>query len=98
MVCEAGLADRSTLVTETNGTGPFVVDKVVANDHYTYKVRKGYKWGPDGATTSEAGTSAFVEFRVIANETTAANLLLSGEVNAALIIGPDAARLEGKDL
>ncbi len=34
-----------------------------------------------------------VEFRVIPNETTAANLLVSGDINAAQIVGPDAARL-----
>ena len=93
MVCDKGLADRESIVTATDGTGPFVLDEAVANDHYTYSVRDGYKWGPDGATTDEKGMPAQVEFRVIPNETTAANLLVSGDINAAQIVGPDAARL-----
>ncbi|GAA3659052.1 ABC transporter substrate-binding protein [Microbacterium marinilacus] len=97
MICDAGLADRSTLVEGTNGSGPFVISDVASNDHYTYAIREGYAWGPDGATTAEEGMPAIVEFRVVPNETTAANLLLSGDINAARIIGPDAARLEGKE-
>jgi len=93
MVCDNGLEDRTSIVTATDGTGPFVLDEAVANDHYTYSVREGYTWGPDGATTAEKGTPAKVEFRVIPNETTAANLLVSGDINAAQIVGPDAARL-----
>jgi peptide/nickel transport system substrate-binding protein len=93
MVCDKGLDDRSSIVTATDGTGPFILDEAVANDHYTYTVREGYSWGPDGATTGETGTPAKVEFRVIPNETTAANLLVSGDINAAQIVGPDAARL-----
>ncbi|WP_127794319.1 ABC transporter substrate-binding protein [Agromyces sp. LHK192] len=97
MVCDAGLADRSTLVEGTDGTGPYTVAEVASNDHYSYEVRDGYAWGPDGATTDEPGMPASVELRVVPNETTAANLLLSGDVNAALVIGPDAERLAGKE-
>ena len=32
--------------------------------------------------------------KIVENETTAANLLLSGDVNAAPILGPDAERLD----
>jgi peptide/nickel transport system substrate-binding protein len=98
MVCDAGLADRSTLADATNGTGPFVLTEAVANDHYTYEVNKDYAWGPDGATTAEDGTPAKVVMRIIPNATTAANLVLSGEANAGQVIGPDAARLEGAKL
>ncbi|MER7798589.1 ABC transporter substrate-binding protein, partial [Microbacterium sp. NPDC096154] len=97
MVCDAGLADRSTLAEGTDGTGPYTVTDVASNDHYTYEVRDDYAWGPDGATTTEPGVPSTVEFRVIPNETTAANLLLSGDINAARIIGPDAARLAGTE-
>ncbi|WP_430647804.1 ABC transporter substrate-binding protein [Agromyces sp. GXS1127] len=97
MVCDAGLADRSLLVEGADGTGPYTVAEVASNDHYSYDVREGYDWGPDGATTAEPGTPAVVELRVVPNETTAANLLLSGDVNAALVIGPDAERLTGKE-
>ncbi|MDT0157962.1 ABC transporter substrate-binding protein [Microbacterium sp. ARD32] len=97
LVCDAGLADRSTLVTATDGTGPFTLDEAVSNDHYSYAVREDYAWGPDGAGTDQAGTPAVVDLKVIPNETTAANLLVAGDINAARIIGPDADRLAGKE-
>ncbi|GAA4704901.1 peptide/nickel transport system substrate-binding protein [Promicromonospora umidemergens] len=98
MVCDSGLADRDTLAAGTAGTGPFVLDEAVPDDHYTYSVREGYTWGPDGATTTEPGTPATVNVRIVANETTSANLLLSGEVNAVQVIGPDTERLEAAGL
>ncbi|MDE0545418.1 ABC transporter substrate-binding protein [Microbacterium sp. C7(2022)] len=93
MVCDAGMDDRSTLASATNGTGPYVLTEAVPNDHYTYEVREDYTWGPDGATTAETGVPASVVVRVVENETTAANLLLSGEVNAGGTGGADAQRL-----
>lgn len=98
MVCQSGLDDRDSLKDATAGTGPFVLEEVVPGDSYTYAVREGYTWGPDGASTDEAGTPATVTLRIIANETTAANELLAGTLNAAQIIGADSERLEGADL
>jgi peptide/nickel transport system substrate-binding protein len=98
MVCQSGLDDRDSLKDATAGTGPFVLEEVVPGDSYTYTVREGYTWGPDGASTDEAGTPATVTLRIIANETTAANEVLSGTLNAAQVIGADAERLEGADL
>lgn len=94
MVCDAGLKDRASLKSATNGTGPYVLKEAVPGDHYTYEVRKGYAWGPGGATTSAHGIPATIEVKIIPNETTAANQLLSGAINAAAVVGPDAARLE----
>lgn len=98
MVCDAGLKDRSMLKSASSGTGPYVLDDVAAGDHYTYQVREGYTWGPDGATTDEPGTPAKVNVRVITNETTAANELLAGSINAAKVLGPDRDRLAKSDL
>jgi peptide/nickel transport system substrate-binding protein len=93
MVCDAGMKDRSTLKAGTSGTGPYTLEEAVPGDHYTYAVRKDYAWGPGGAKTSAKGTPATIEVKVVANETTAANQLLSGALNAAAIVGPDADRL-----
>ena len=82
-MCAAGLADRSILAAGTNGTGPFVLEEAVANDHYTFSARDDYAWGPDGPTSELAGFPSEVVVRIIENESTAANLLLSGEVNIA---------------
>jgi peptide/nickel transport system substrate-binding protein len=54
-------------------------------------VRKDYHWGPKGATT--APLPAKVVYRIVPNETTAANLLLTHAINIATIIGPDRSRL-----
>jgi peptide/nickel transport system substrate-binding protein len=94
IVCAKGLADRSILASGTDGTGPFVLTDAVPNDHYSFTVRDGYAWGPDGATTDVPGFPAAAEVRIVENESTAANLLLSGEVNAAEVAGPDRQRLE----
>ncbi|WP_120004819.1 ABC transporter substrate-binding protein [Nesterenkonia muleiensis] len=94
MVCDAGLADREALSSEVFGTGPYELAEAAPGDRYTYERREGYAWGPGGISNDEPGMPADVQLRVIENETTAANLLLSGEINAASILGPDAQRLE----
>jgi peptide/nickel transport system substrate-binding protein len=93
LVCSKGLADRSILDHGTDGTGPYKLTGAVAGDHYTFAVRKGYKWGPGGATTAVSGLPAKVNIKVVTNETTAANLLLTGGVNLATVGGPDRTRL-----
>lgn len=98
MVCDSGLANRAGLATKTAGTGPFVLKEAVSGDHYVYDVRKGYTWGPDGAATAAKGMPGQVNVKIIANETTAANELLSGSTNAATIVGPDTKRLQAAKL
>lgn len=87
MVCESGLADRAALASETHGTGPFVLTETSPGSSYVYEVREDYAWGPDGAATSETGTPDAVNVHVVANDTTAANQLLTGELNAATVTG-----------
>ena len=98
MVCPSGMADRSSLARATHGTGPYQLSEVVASDHYTYTKRPGYTWGPGGASTATAGLPDTVVAKVVPNLTTAANLLLSGGLNAATVIGPDAERLKKSNL
>jgi peptide/nickel transport system substrate-binding protein len=98
LVCDAGLKDRDSLAKSSSGTGPYTLEEAAPGDHYSYAVREDYAWGPGGATTSETGTPAAIEAKVVTNETTAANQLTSGEINAAGIIGPDAARLAAADI
>jgi len=98
MVCASGLADRTKLAASTDGTGPYELTEAVPSDHYTYTKRDGYSWGPDGAGTDTKGLPDEIVVQVVQNETTAANLLLSGDVNAAQVIGPDADRLDQQGL
>ena len=98
MVCRSGLDDRASLKDHTAGTGPFVLESATPGDEYVYTVRDGYTWGPDGASTADKGTPAKVVVKIVENESTAANLLLSGDLNSSQIGGPDAARLEATGL
>jgi peptide/nickel transport system substrate-binding protein len=98
IVCAKGLADPNSLVKATDGTGPFQLTEYVPDDHLTLKVRKDYRWGPNGASADVSGLPAKVVLKIITNETTAVNLLLSGELNAAELTGPDRARLDGQGM
>jgi peptide/nickel transport system substrate-binding protein len=98
MVCQAGLEDRSKLATATIGTGPYELTEAVPGDRYTYKLRSGYNWGPDGQSTDGSEMPATVVIAVIDNETTVANMLLAKEINAGLVTGADSERLIAADL
>ena len=98
IICAAGLADRASLANKTVGTGPYVLSEAAPGDHYTYTIRDGYTWGPDGATTATAGMPASVVLRIVENSATATNLLLTGDINAAIVTGADAQRLAQEDL
>lgn len=93
IVCPSGTANRASLAKATAGTGPYQLTEAAPGDHYTYKIRDGYTWGPGGATTATNGLPDTVVVKVVENESTAANLLLSGGLNASAILGPDADRL-----
>jgi peptide/nickel transport system substrate-binding protein len=96
IVCAKGLANRGSLGKGTFGSGPYKLVGLVPGDHYTFQLRKGYTWGPGGATS--AGMPAQVVLKVVSNESTQANLLLTGGLNAANISGADRKRLNSKKL
>jgi peptide/nickel transport system substrate-binding protein len=98
IVCEKGLTDRSLLAKGQEGTGMFTISDAVANDHYTLIRRKDFTWGPGNWDPKQKGLPDKVTFKVIQNETTSANLLLSGQVNAASVLGPDQQRLMSQNL
>ncbi|MEV4346960.1 ABC transporter substrate-binding protein [Actinoplanes sp. NPDC049596] len=89
IVCAKGMADRTKLKQAADGTGLYTVTEAVPDDHYTLTRRKDVQ--------APVGQPEKVVIRVITNETTTANLLLSGEVNAARFTGPDSQRLQGGD-
>jgi peptide/nickel transport system substrate-binding protein len=92
IVCGQGMAHPSMLTSKSDGTGPFVLQSA-SQTSYTYVVRKGYTWGPNGASTSAPGTPAKIVLDIVTNPTTAANLLLAGQLSATQVLGPDAKRL-----
>lgn len=97
IVCAKGMADRGILERGADGTGMFTLTEAVAGDHYTLTRREDYAWGP-GDWRAEPGQPDTVVIRIVANESTAANLLLSGDANAAGFVGPDQRRLHAQRL
>ena len=93
IVCAKGTANRKLLVHGTDGTGPFTLVDSVASDHYTFAVRKGYQWGPNGTSTNTPGFPAKVVFKVVQSDTTADNLFLNGQLNEVELVGVDRERL-----
>jgi peptide/nickel transport system substrate-binding protein len=98
IVCDKGMKDRKLLKQGSEGTGMFKVAEAVPGDHYTLTRRKEYAWGPGDFKADQPGLPDKVVLKVVANETTAANLLISGQVNIAAISGPDKQRLEAQKL
>lgn len=98
IVCQSALDDFDSIADATAGTGPYVLTDAVAGQTYTFTVRDDYTWGPDGATTAEQGIPETIVLRVIKDDTTRANLLLSGEINYAPVAGQDRSRLDAQSL
>jgi len=98
MICQKGLDNPGQLASKTFGTGPFILTKATAGAEYQFKAREGYAWGPDGAATDRAGFPKGVDVKVVDNETTAANLMLSGDLNLGVFTTRGAyERLTGDD-
>ncbi len=93
IVCPAGIANPKLMDTQPAGSGPYKLGEAVAGDHFTWALRPEYTWGPFGITAKTAGVPETVIYRVVANNTTAANLFLTGGLDVGTMDGPDVARL-----
>lgn len=93
IVCPAGINNPADLQTRTFGSGPFVIESVNRGDSTTLRVRPEWKWGAYGITAKTPGFPDRLVFKVVANDTTAANLLLTGGLDLARVDGPDVRRL-----
>jgi peptide/nickel transport system substrate-binding protein len=98
IVCGKGFANRKLLAAGSDGTGMFTIKDAVAGDRITLTRRKDYAWGPGDWKADQKGLPDTVVLKIVSNETTTANLLLSGGVNAATIAGPDAQRLSSSGI
>ncbi|MFF9349458.1 ABC transporter substrate-binding protein [Streptomyces sp. NPDC014734] len=92
LLCRKSLAAPDALAKATNASGPYRLTEAVPGDHYTYVRRDGYAWGPRGSTAADLPGK--VVFKVVPNESTAANLLMSGQIHGAVINGADQDRLD----
>lgn len=93
MVCGKGLKDRSALAHGTSGSGPFQLTSAKPNQSYTFALRKHYAWGPGGAGTDDRAPGRVV-LKVVPSEQTAANMMISDQLNGAMLNGPDRARMQ----
>ncbi|GHF97259.1 ABC transporter substrate-binding protein [Streptomyces hydrogenans] len=91
LVCRKALTDPSRLSRATAATGAYRLTEAVPGDHYTY-VRRTDPAGTGSAPADVAGPEKLV-FKVVADESTTANLLLGGQIDAGQVNGPDAERL-----
>jgi peptide/nickel transport system substrate-binding protein len=92
IVCPAGLANPKQLSSKMFGSGPYTLTSIVPGDHATFKLRPEWKWGPNGSTAKDLPQTLVL--KVVAQETTAANLLLTGGLDIGNVTGPDIARLK----
>lgn len=98
MVCAKGLANPKSLKNATNGTGLYKLASSSPGSSYRYVKRSDYTWGPGGATSRTPGLPDTVKVRVITDETTAANLLVTKDINSAVITGAGRERLDSMKL
>lgn len=94
IICPAGLQPGADFTKQSYGSGPWIFESAVQGSEYVVKKRDGWNWGPEGRTSSASGFPDRVVFKVVANETTAANLLLTGGLDISLVNGADVKRLE----
>lgn len=92
LVCPAGLKDVKALASTPQGTGPYLLGEAVRGDHYTLNRRAGGYVLPDGITPEQLPKTIVV--KVSESASTTANLLLTGGVDIASVLGEDHTRLD----
>ncbi|SDK02067.1 ABC transporter substrate-binding protein [Streptomyces indicus] len=95
IICPKALKDESLLKSggKGAGTGRWWLDKSTAGSAYTLAGRDGYTWGAKYKKAPAGDAPKTVVMKILPNESTMANELLSGSLDYAGITGPDAARL-----
>jgi peptide/nickel transport system substrate-binding protein len=95
IVCPAGLAavarDPHALEAAVYGSGPYTLVSAAHADQIVMKLRPDWKWGPNGRTAKQLPDTEV--WKVITDDTTAANLLLTGGLDVSIVSGPDVDRL-----
>lgn len=93
IVCPAGLASGADLENHSYGSGPYTLVSAKHGDGAELKLKSNWKWGPNGVTASTHGLPSTIQMKIINNETTAANQLLTGGLDISLVRGVDQTRL-----
>jgi peptide/nickel transport system substrate-binding protein len=85
--CGAGADNPAGLTTTSSGSGPFVLQTATSGSQYVMTKRSGFPG------SNAQGVPDQVVMKIVDTESTAANLLLSSGINAAVINGPDRSRV-----
>ena len=94
IVCPKGLV-AGALSDAAYGTGAYKIASEDRASSITLKLRPEWSWGPGGRTAK--GLPGTLVYKIVSNETTAANLLLTGGLDVARIQGQDVQRLLAND-
>jgi peptide/nickel transport system substrate-binding protein len=89
IVCPGGLEHPKGLLTHSYGTGPYVAASQVVGSSYTFRRRAGHHWGPSYPDQPEGDLPDKMVVKVVADNTTAANLLATGALDVATFTSDD---------
>jgi peptide/nickel transport system substrate-binding protein len=93
IICPAGLKNPSALKTGMFGSGPYELVSAHHGDRVIYKKRANWNWGPVGSTPPSELPQTLI-YKIVADQSTAANLVSSGEANLAEVDGTNGDRLK----
>lgn len=95
IICPSGLANKKGLGSAPAGSGPYELNASASQrgSSYVFERRKDYNWGPNGWSTGENGVASKIVFDVATEETTAANMFTTGQVQIAPIAGINETRV-----
>jgi peptide/nickel transport system substrate-binding protein len=95
IICPAGLealkSDPQALNKQAYGTGPYTLVSATHGDSVVYQKNPKWVWGPPGTNIKTMPDQLI--YKIIPDQTTAANLILTGGLDFGTILGPDVARL-----
>jgi peptide/nickel transport system substrate-binding protein len=94
IVCPKGLEDPKALATTPLGTGPYTLESQKRGESYTFKLRTDYVGYPEGVAAKDM--PATVVLRVVPDDSTQTNLLLSNELTVANLQGQSIKRVRGQ--
>jgi peptide/nickel transport system substrate-binding protein len=100
IVCPAGLAaiaaDPHAFDSNAYGSGPYQIVSAQHAGDIVLKKNTQWTWGPKGVTQKDLADQ--ITLKIITDETTAANSILTGAIDMGTVAGPDVARLSSSSL
>ena len=92
IVCPSGFDPGADFFNHSYGSGPFTIESA-APDKVVVRRRPEWTWGPGGRSNADPGVPDTLTLMPVNNETTVANLLLTGGLDLGKVEGPDVTRL-----